>query len=224
MSLIDPPTRPQIFLRPVATPLPVGMIALAVGSILLCGPQLKWVPVAQTHTIALCLVAFVVPLQLISFVISYLSRDEGTASALATLAGTWLAAGLVLNTSPPGHRSSALGLLLFGATAALLIPIVVTAASKPLISVVLLVTAARFLTSGLYEVHAGSTWRDVAGVIGIVVAVLAWYAAIAFALEAGHRRAIVPVFRRGGHASPDPSSNDDPFGPVDYDAAVRSQL
>ena len=214
----------QVFLRPIATPMPIGTLALAVGSIILAGRQLHWIAVTQSHEIALCLLGFVVPLQLISFVFGYLSRDEGVASSLAVLSGTWLATGLVTLTSPPGRISGGLGLLLVSAAGALVVPAVVAAASKPLICLVLVVTAARFLASGLYQLDAGSSWQTTSGVLGLVVSALAWYTAGAFALEAGHRHAVLPVFRRSGHASPDPSSTDDPLGPVCHDAAVRSQL
>ena len=214
----------QVFLRPIATPLPIGMIALAVGSLVLGGLQLSWISTTQGHMVALCLLAFVVPLQLVSFVFGYLSRDEGTASALATLAGTWFSIGLVTLAAVPGSTSGGLGLLLVAATGALLVPVAVAAASKPLVSTVFAVTALRFLLSGIYQLTGGGSWQTASGVVGLVVVAAAWYTAIAFALEAGHRKAVLPVFRRRGHAGPDPSSGDDPIGPVSHDAAVRSQL
>lgn len=220
----DAPAVPRIFLRPIATPLPIGMIALAVGSLILAGLQLSWIPATQGHMVALCLLTFVVPLQLISFVFGYLSRDEGTASALATLSGTWFAIGLVTLVSAPGSTSGGLGLLLIAATGALLVPLAVAASSKPLMATVIGVTALRFLLSGLYQLTAGTGWHTASGVVGLVVTALAWYSAAAFALEAGKRHAVLPVFRRSGHVSPDPTSTDDPLGPVSHDAAVRSQL
>lgn len=215
---------PRIFLRPIATPLPIGMLALAVGSIILAGQQLRWVAADQSHMIALCLFGFVVPLQVISFVFGYLSRDEGAASALAILSGTWFAVALVTAASGAGSRSGGLGMLLIAASGALLVPVAVAASSKPLMSVVLLLTAARFLTTGLYQLDAGSSWRWASGVIGVVLAGLAWYSAAAFALEAGNRRSILPVFRVPGDPGPDPSATSEPVGPVSHDAGVRSHL
>lgn len=214
----------RIFLRPIATPLPIGMLALAVGSVVLAGLQLRWVPVTQSHLIGLGLLGFVVPLQLVSFVFGYLSRDEGTASALATLSGTWFAIALVTLASAPGSSSGGLGLLLIAAAGALLVSVAVTATAKPLISLVLLLTAARFVTSGLYQLGVGPDWRTASGVLGVVVTGLAWYAAAAFALESSSRKAVLPVFRVRGDSSPDPSSGNDPIGPVTHDAAVRYQL
>ena len=217
-------TPPRIFLRPIATPLPIGMLALAVGSLILCGIQLKWIPVAQTSVIALCVLGFVVPLQFIGFVFGLLSRDEGAASAMALLFATWLASGLSLLASTPGSTSAALGLLLVAAAGALLVPVVVALPTKPLISVVVLAAAVRFLLTGIYELGADPSWQTASGIVGLVVVALAWYAGLAFALEAGQRRRILPTLRRRGSPGPASTSTPDPLGPVSYDAGVRSQL
>jgi uncharacterized protein len=215
---------PRIFLRPIATPLPIGMLALAVGSLILCGIQLKWIPVAQTPVIALCVLGFVVPLQFIGFLFGLLSRDEGAASAMALLFATWLASGLSLLASTPGSKSAALGLLLVAAAGALVAPIVVAMPTKPLISLVVLAAALRFLLTGIYELGADPSWQTASGIVGLVVVALAWYAGLAFALEAGQRRRILPTLRRPGHPGPAPTSTPDPLGPVSHDAGVRAQL
>jgi succinate-acetate transporter protein len=214
----------RIYLRPVATPLPIGMIALAVGSFVLAGKQLQWISSSQSHMVGWCLLGFVVPLQLIGFVFALLSRDEGVASAMATLAGTWLATALVTLNGVPGTRNAALGLLLIAAAGALLVPAAVGAPTKPLIAVVVAVTATRFAITGIYQLGAGSAWKTAAGIVGLVITALAWYAAAAFALEAGQRRQVLPTLRRHGHAGPSPEESDDPIGPVTHDAGVRSQL
>jgi hypothetical protein len=211
----------RIDLRPVATPLPIGMLALAVGSLLLSGQQLGWLSTAQSHTLALCVLGFVVPLQLIGFVFALLSRDEGVASAMAVLSGTWLATALALGTSAPGSTSAALGMLLVAAAGALLAPVAVASSSKPLIAVVVTITAVRFLVAGVYELGAGSSWQTAAGVLGLVVSAGAWYAGVAFALEAGREHPVLPTLRRSG---PSPESTVDPVGRASHAAGVRSQL
>jgi hypothetical protein len=214
----------RITLRPIATPLPIGMLALAVGSLVLSGFQLSWVATAQSHTIALCLLGFVVPLQLVGFMFALLSRDEGVASTMAVLTGTWLATSLATLAAAPGAISGALGLLLVAAAGALIVPVAVAAPTKPLLATVVLVTAARFAVTGGYEFGAGATWETVAGVLGVVVTGLAWYTAAAFALEAGSHRRVLPTLRRTGHSGPSPYSTPDPIGPAAHDAGVRSQL
>lgn len=218
------PLATRIYLRPVATPLPIGLLALAVGSLVLCGVQLKWIGLAQTHVVALCLLAFVVPLQFVSFIFGLLCRDEGVASSMALLFGTWLGAGISLLASAPGTTSGALGLLLVAAAGALLVPIIVAARTKPLMSLVILAAAVRFLFTGIYELGHGSGWETAAGIDGLVVVGLAWYAAAAFAIEANRRHAILPTFRGSGRSSPATDSTSDPIGPVAHDAGVRAQV
>lgn len=215
---------PRVFLRPIATPLPIGMLALAVGSLVLSGIQLKWVPITQTNIVALCLLGFVVPLQFIGFIFGLLSRDEGASSSMGVLFAAWLASGLSLLASPPGSHSGGLGLLLVAAAGALVVPILVAASTKPLMSLVILAAAVRFMLSGIYEFGAGSVWQTASGIDGLVTVGLAWYAGLAFAFEAAQRHAILPTFRRSGQSSPSPMSTSDPVGPVSHDAAVRSQL
>jgi hypothetical protein len=214
----------RIYLRPVATPLPIGMLALAVGSFVLAGKQLQWVASSQGQAIGWCLLGFVVPLQLISFVFALLSRDEGVASATAALSGTWLATALVTLSSGPGMRSAGLGLLLIAGAGALLVPAAVAAPSKPLVAAVVTITALRFCITGVYQLGAGAGWKTAAGIIGLVITGLAWYTAAAFALETGRRRQVLPTFRHTGHAGPSPETSADPIGPASHDAGVRSQL
>jgi succinate-acetate transporter protein len=213
-----------IVLRPIATPLPIGVLALGVGSFVLGGRQLDWVPASQAHAVALCLLAFVVPLQGISFIFGLLSRDEAAASGLALLSGCWLGIGLVKLTSLPGLRSGALGLLLVAAAIALLVPSTVALAAKPLMSVVFTTTALRFAVTGVYELGGGSAWRTAAGAIGLALSALAAYAGCAFALEDARRRPVLPVGRKNPRSSPAPDSTDGPIGPVLHEAGVRARL
>jgi len=214
----------RIMLRPVASPIPVGFLALAIGSFTLAGLQLRWLASGQGHVVGLCLFALVAPLQLVSFVIAFLGRDSAIASGMGLLFGTWLTTGLVLVFSSPGSVSGGLGLLLIASATALLVPVLVGIAGKPLVSVVLLLAAVRFGLSGAYELGAGTGWRDVSAVVGLVLAALAWYAACAFELEAVHHKPILPTFRTGSRSSLVPGASAVPSPRVLREAGVREQL
>ncbi len=213
-----------VTLRPIATPLPISLLALAVGSFILAGSQLHWVPQAQGHPIAICLLCFVAPLQLTGFIFGVLSRDESAAAGIAVLSGTWVSIGVVTLVQPIGSRSAGLGLLLVAAATALAVPAAISVSSKPLMTGVLLLTAARFALTGVYELGAGSAWRTATAVVGLVVSAVAVYAAAAFGLENAQRRAVLPIGRRNLRSSASPRSTPDPVGPVAYDAGVRSEL
>jgi len=99
------------------------------------------------------------------------------------------------------HRATnlldALGLLLLGLGSG-------AAARKNPTLVLLLVAAAvlfttslRFAVTGVYQLTAGNGWREVAGVVGVGLGVLAVYAALAMALEDAGHRTVLPVLRRG---------------------------
>jgi succinate-acetate transporter protein len=190
------PGATRIVLRPLASPLPVGFLALAVGSFTLAGLQLGWVSMTQRHSIALCILAFVVPLQVVSFVLGLLARDQAVGTGMGLLTGTWFAIGLVLLGSKPGQVSGGLGLTLVAAAAALAIPVAVAAMAKPIASLVIGTTVLRFATAGAYELTDDATWKSVTGVIGVVLAVLAWYAAAALSLEDSAHRPLLPTLRR----------------------------
>jgi succinate-acetate transporter protein len=57
--LVEQATR--IILRPIANPLPLGFIALATGTLLLSALQLDWLQPTEGRTVAVILLAFVVP-------------------------------------------------------------------------------------------------------------------------------------------------------------------
>lgn len=190
------PQRPVVVLRPFATPLPIGLMGLTVGSVVLSGDQLGWYGPDQQHAGALCLLGFVVPLQFISFVFALMSRDEGASSAMAILAGSWAAISLVTLAGAPGLPDPALGVLLAASGAVLLLPATAAGAGKPLVGVVLGLAAVRFLVSSGYELSGSKPVEDTAGVLGVVLAVFAFYAAASFALEAISGRPVIPTLRR----------------------------
>jgi hypothetical protein len=58
--------------------------------LLVSGLQLGWLSVSEGEQVSLILLAFVVPLQLITAVFGYLARDVIAGTGMGILAGTWL--------------------------------------------------------------------------------------------------------------------------------------
>src|SRR5690606_25015569 len=102
----------RLVLRPLANPLPLGFTALAGGTFVVSGLQLGWVDAGEGSHVALILLAFVFPLQLVVSILGFLARDIVAGTGMGILAGTWLSVALVMLTSPPATTSDALGLLL----------------------------------------------------------------------------------------------------------------
>jgi hypothetical protein len=66
-------TTARVMLRPIGNPLPLGFLALAAGTLLVAGLQLGWLAPSEGHDVALILIAFVAPLQLLASVFGYLA-------------------------------------------------------------------------------------------------------------------------------------------------------
>lgn len=188
---------PRIFLRPIGSPLTLGMSALGIGSLVQSGFDLHWVARNQTLHVGLILLAVPFVLQGIASVFSYLARDGASGAALGVLATTWLAIGLVHITSIGPARSGALGLMLLASGGMLFMAAVSVGIAKPLPGAVFLVTAVRFALAGIYELGAAHAWGDAAGIVGLVVTGLAAYCALAFELEGQQHQPVLPTFRRG---------------------------
>jgi uncharacterized protein len=203
---------PQVFLRPLANPLPLGFLALAGATLLVSGLQLEWLQPSDGMDVALILIAFVFPLQLVASVFGFLARDVVAGTGMGILAGTWLAVGLIVLTGEPGSTSDALGLFLLIAAVAMLVPASAAATGKLAPLAVLGTTALRFAVTGLYELTASGTWKTLAGIVGLVLCALAVYTALAMALEDVLHRTLLPVGRRGGALG------------VGDEAGVREQL
>lgn len=211
-------------LRPIGNPLPLGFLALAAATLLVSGLQLGWLAPAQGGDVALILIAFVFPLQLVSSVFGFLGRDVVAGTGMGVLAGTWISIGLVTLTSPAGSTSDALGLFLLIAGSAMLVPAAAASTGKLAAFAVLAGTALRFLTTGLYQLTASDAWEATAGVVGLVLCALAVYAAAAMALEDARRQTILPLGRRGEGRAALRAGLDGQLARVEREAGVREQL
>jgi succinate-acetate transporter protein len=181
----------------VATPLPLGFLALCAGTLLVSGLQLGWLAPADGRQVALILLAFVFPLQLLASVLGFIARDVTAGTGMGILAGTWLSIALVTLTAPrPGATSAALGLFLVLAGAAMLVPFSVALAGKLAAAAVLGTTAVRFAVTGAFQLTDAHAVERLAGVVGLVLLAVALYAAAAFALEEGYGRPLLPTGRR----------------------------
>lgn len=193
----DPSAPAQIFLRPLGTPLPLGLVGLTVGTSVLACLNLGWIPTAEQHQVALVLMLFAFPLQSLATVLLFLARDAPAGAGIGVLAVTWLTLGGLLVSGRPGATSATLAVLLFAAAAALLPSAVTASLGKLVPAAVMLAAALRFVLTGVYEKLGGTGWEHAAGWEGLVLAGLALYAAFASDLEDSFHRTILPLGRHG---------------------------
>jgi succinate-acetate transporter protein len=190
-------TQPSVVVRPLATPLPLGFLALCIATLAFSAVQLSWIPASQGRTVALAAVALTAPLQLLACVIGFLARDPVAATGMGILSGSWAAAGLATLSAPPGTLSGGLGIVLVGAGIAMLVP-AAAAWPKPIAALVMSISALRFGVTGIAHLLASDRWLTIAGWIGVVLAAVSLYAALAFELEGTTKRAVLPLFRSAG--------------------------
>jgi uncharacterized protein len=200
----------HVVLRPLATPLPLGFLALVLATVAFSAVQLGWVPPSEGRVAALTALVATVPLQLLAAVMGFLARDPVAATGMGVLTGTWAVVGITTVTSPPGAVSDGLGVVLVVAGICMLVP-AVSAGSKLVPAAVMALAGVRFAVTGAYQLTGSAGWRSAAGWVGLALAVVALYAALALELEGSHRRTILPLGRRGAT-----SISDDP--------GVRPQL
>jgi uncharacterized protein len=215
---------PRIVVRPIASPLTLGFLALAVGTFTLAGAELSWIATSQTSYAGLAVMIFVFPLQAVSSVYGFLARDSIAGTGMGLLAGGWLVTGTLTYLAPPGQATGALGLLLLGVATALLVPITVGAASKPLASLVMAGTSLRFFLTAAYQLSGSTGWKNTAAAEGLLLALLAIYAALAFELEDNRLRTVLPTLRRGAGRQAMTGTMTDELAQLHREAGVRRQL
>ncbi len=218
----DDTPRAHIFLRPIGTPLSLGMAGLAIASLVQSGFDLHWIAKSQGLEVGLVLLAVPFFLQFLASVLSYLARDGTMGTAVGVLSASWLAIALIHIASRGGHRSGALGLMLLAAGGILLLTALAIGATKLLPSAVFGVAGIRFALSGVFELGGRHPWETAAGIAGLVVVALAAYGVLAFDLEGMHHRAILPTFRRGrARAALQPSPPGAAIDDVVHEPGVR---
>jgi uncharacterized protein len=222
-SAIDPKAQHTVVLRPIGTPLPLGFIGLAVATTVVGAVQLGWLAPGQGTYAALSVLVLSVPLQAVASVFGFLCRDPAAGTGMALQSGGWAAIAVVTLTAPTGAHTPALGVALVAAALALTVP-TVAAASKPLAAVVMGLTGLRFAVTAGAELTGAQPWQSLAGVLGLLLAAVALYAALAFELEGVRGNSVLPLWRTGGSADAMTDRLDEQVSGVAREAGVRRQL
>lgn len=215
---------PSVFLRPIGTPMPLGMLGLTVATVMLGALQIGVVPVKDQHQVALSVLLFAVPLQSTAAVFGLLARDAVVGSGFGTQAAGWLTVGILMLLSPTGSRSPVLAVFLIVAAAALTSAVTVAAQSEIVPALVMAATVGRWVLTAVYELLGSRAVEQASAIEGFVLGLLALYTAVAADLESTHHRSVLPLGRVGagrralsGDVATDVES-------VGREAGVRPQL
>jgi len=214
----------RITLRPIASPLPLGLLCVMTAGTLLSLQQLGAFEVTEGRTIGFILVGFVVPLTLVATVFAFLARDTIAGTALGLFTGAWLATALTILTSPPGSTSDPIGVFFLCFAGALLVLVAGTSFGKLGFALVILAGTSRFALSGLYELTGDVNVERAAGVTGLVLAGAALYAALATELEDVRGQPTLPLARRANARDALEGSLESQLERIEHEAGVRQQL
>ena len=216
--------RTVVTLRPIAGPLALGFFGLAAATFVVSGLQLDWVDAAEGRHVALCIMAFTVPLQFTASLFGFLARDGVAATGMGLLAGAWAAVGLVTYTGPPGSTSDALGLFLLVAGVAVWAAASSALASKLVPALVLATAGLRFMVTGIFQLTSNESLENTAGVLGLLLAAFAIYAAYAAEFEDVLKRPVLPLGRRGKAERAVKGAYAEQVANVAHEPGVRQQL
>ncbi|MPZ65299.1 MAG: hypothetical protein GEU83_07185 [Pseudonocardiaceae bacterium] len=214
----------RIVLRPITSPLALGFLALGGATLVLSGLQLGWYGPGESTAVALALMLFGFPLQLLASIFGFLARDIVAATGMGVLAASWLTAGAVMLLTPPGSTSGALGVLLIFAGIALVIPALAASFGKVVPALVLFTASVRFILTGIHQLSGAPAVEAMAGIMGLALLALALYAALALGLEDVRRKTVLPVLRVGMGREALRGTPAEQVAGVEHEAGVREQL
>lgn len=197
----DAPMSAVVSLRPLGNPLPLGFLGQAVASWAFACLQLAWLTPTESHTVALGVLVFTVPVQGIAAVLGFLARDPVAGTGPALLAGGWATVAVATLQAPPGATTAATGVLLVGVAGVLLVP-AIASWGRLAAAAVLALAVVRFAVTGVAELLADQGWLHAAGWVGLVLSAVSVYAALAFELEAATGRSWLPVGRIATRPTP----------------------
>lgn len=216
--------RTRIVLRPIGSPLPLGLLALMCAGLLLSLQQLGTFQASDQKTIALVLLGFVVPLMLVASIFSFLARDTVAGTALGLFAGAWLASGLNFLSATPGQTSKVLGVFFIALAASFAVIIAGASFGKAGPAVVIAFGVARFLLSGLYELTGDVGVEHAAAIVGFGLAAAALYSALATEIEDVQGDVKLPMGRRASAREALTGPFDSQLEQLEHEAGVRNQL
>ncbi|WP_353069918.1 hypothetical protein RBB75_06260 [Tunturibacter empetritectus] len=214
----------RIVVRPYGTALPLGCFGFGVGNALLSAYALHWIPLADTKLLAVMLLAFVAPLELIPCIMAFLSRDSGGATAMGIFAAAWVVQGVEFYTGVPGSTSIAMGVFLLLLALILIVLTVVTFPGKPLLGVLLTIAILRSSGGGLVQFGFGGGAVLFAAWTGFLLAAFAFYSGLGFLMEDVKQRPLAMTFRRKEAKAALQGDLSHQLKPLANEAGVRQQL
>jgi succinate-acetate transporter protein len=214
----------RIVVRPYGSAVPLGFFAFGIGMFLYAALDAPWIPATEAKTIGLMFVSFVGPLEALSTILAFLSRDTTSGVSLGLFTGSWFMAGFTMIQAKAGELSPAQGYFLIGFTVAVLLLAIVALLGQPLIAALLTVASARAVCTAIYQLGGDARWNHLGGWLGLVIFCVAMYGALAFLLEDARGHAVLPLGRRGTSAEAIDAGLEAQLADIADEPGVRKRL
>lgn len=215
----------QIVLRPVGTPIALGMGALIVASVMLAGLQLGWLSgTTEQRTVAFVALVAAFPLEILAAIFAFLARDALAATGLGVFASVWSVSGLTLLTGTPGATNDALGMFQLLGALVLLLLLLAAGKGRLVLGAMIGCGVARLGLTGLYELTDSGGLAHAAGIMGLVLGAVCAYALVALLMEDLPRRAWLPMGRTGKAAAALRGGMEEQVDELEHEAGIRRQL
>jgi hypothetical protein len=218
------PSIARIFVRPLASPLPLGFFAFGVGTALLSGVELQWLPASEKAIVATVLLGYVAPLELLACIFGFLSRDTGTATAMGIFGSGWVTLAISFLLAGLTSRSTTIGMFMTLDALAVISLAIASISPKPLLGILLFLAAARFALAGAVQFGGPESLKEPTGILGLVTGGFAFYGGLALLLEDVKQRTVLPIFRRGPAKQSIEGTLADQLQHLQGEAGVRQQL
>lgn len=171
-----------------ASPLPLGFLGLFAATTVYAVIQVGWLSKSSGVTAAVAVLSLTVGAQLLACTIAFASGDTTAGTAMGLLAGTWAAVSVTTVLSGSLVPSDPLGVVLLCSGGAMLVP-ALAGSAPPIAAIVMATTSLRFVVTGIAELSGAQVWMIAAGIIGLLLAAVSFYAAVALeAASTGRRR------------------------------------
>jgi succinate-acetate transporter protein len=141
--------------------------------------------------------AYVVPLEMLSGLFAFLARDHGAATGLTMLGAAWAATAITVAGGPPGALSLPLAVFLLTLAPVMFAMSAASVPGKPLFGLLLFLGGCRFALTGAYEATGTAALERAAGWLGLPLGAFALYGGLALLLEESMQRTVLPLGRRG---------------------------
>jgi succinate-acetate transporter protein len=214
----------RIVLRPLGSPLPLGLLALAVAGLMFSLLSVGALATSDGTTVAIVVLAFSVPLQLLACIFALLARDTVAGTAMGLFAGAWLTAALSQLTAAPGSTDAALGAFQIAVAGCMLVLVAGAAFGKAGPAAVVAIGSARFAVAGLYEITGSIGLEHAGGIVGFGLVAIALYSALATELEDVQGRPVLPLGRRAKAKDAVAGPFESQLERIEHEAGVRQQL